>query len=83
MPTPPSSHPTPHAGSTVFTATGYFLVEPNQTDVPGGYVLVRRAERPMAHPRLIRVSDVIAATAPALRAPALVTSAGGVRARAC
>jgi hypothetical protein len=59
-------------GTTLFTATGYYLVEPEQTGVPVGYVVARRAERPMSQARLIRLSDVIGATAAAsLAAPAL------------
>jgi hypothetical protein len=79
--TPVSTHPVARPGSTVFTATGYFLVAAAQTDVPSGYVLVRRAERPMAQARLIRVSDIIAATV--TTAGAALTSAGGVPAPAC
>jgi hypothetical protein len=64
----------------VFTATGYFLVAAEQYGVPAGYVLVRRAERPMAQSRLIRVSDIIAATV--TNVGAALTSAAGAPALA-
>lgn len=46
-------------GTTITTASGRYLVESSQLDVPPGYILARRAERPMTHPRAIRVSDII------------------------
>jgi hypothetical protein len=56
-------------GSMITTATGCFLVEPLQHDVPAGYILARRAERPETSPRTIRVRDILGCGA---------TSAAGV-----
>src|SRR5690349_4341422 len=46
-------------GCIITTARGRFLVEPLQSDLPAGYLLARRAERPMTRARPIRVRDIL------------------------
>ncbi|MDR5701772.1 hypothetical protein [Agromyces aerolatus] len=46
-------------GCIVTTASGRYVVEPLQADVPAGYLLARRAERPMTAARPIRVRDIV------------------------
>lgn len=56
------THPRPHIGDLVRTATGYYLVEgfgePDEF-VTEGYVLARRAERPMTHSRSLHPGEVL------------------------
>lgn len=46
-------------GTMIATTAGYYLVEPAQADTPPGYLLARRAERPMTLPRPIRLRDIL------------------------
>ncbi|WP_308799967.1 hypothetical protein [Agromyces silvae] len=46
-------------GCIVTTASGRYLVAPHEADVPAGYLLARRAERPMTRARPIRMQDII------------------------
>jgi len=45
-------------GCIITTATGRYLVESG--DVPAGYLLARRAERPMTRARPIALRDILA-----------------------
>jgi hypothetical protein len=46
-------------GCIITTATGRYLVEPLDQEVPAGYLLARRAERPMTRARPIRLRDIL------------------------
>lgn len=52
----------PNVGDLVRTAAGYYLVEgfaaPDELDA-AGYVLARRAERPMTHTRPVHLGDIL------------------------
>lgn len=58
-------------GCIVTTSTGRYLVEPLEREVPPGYLLARRAERPMTRARAIRVHDILESAAGATSGPAV------------